>query len=79
MEMKEGFRRPNICFTETVKNRLDVRGEKQYVKRFLEDFPESKKDMHMYTQGVYQAPEKEVTLRHIIVSLQNSLEKNLKH
>lgn len=38
MEMKDGFRRPNIYFAETVKNRLDVIGEKQYVKRFLEDF-----------------------------------------
>ena len=29
MEMKDGFRRPNIYFIETVKNRLDVVGETQ--------------------------------------------------
>ena len=59
MEMKDGFRRPNIYFIETVKNRLDVVGETQYVKRFLEDFPEAKKDMHTQSKGLYQAPEKD--------------------
>ena len=28
MEMKDGFRRPSIYFIETLKNRLDIIGEK---------------------------------------------------